>query len=176
MAVANIRPATRFDSPGVVAVIKAVYDEYGFTWEQDGYHADLYDLDGHYLSAGHRFYVAEIEDCIVGSAALEFFPAIEGELGKLSPIAGKRRLGGCDCALNRLYVHPRARRKGVARALVETVIRDARTSGRGAMEIWSDKRFLAAHALYGRFGAVQVADRVLDDPDQSPEWGLWLGL
>ena len=26
---------------GVIAVVKAAYDEYGFTWDEDGYHRDL---------------------------------------------------------------------------------------------------------------------------------------
>jgi len=35
--------ATNADVEGIVRVVKAVYDEYGFTWDAEEYHADLYD-------------------------------------------------------------------------------------------------------------------------------------
>jgi hypothetical protein len=44
------------------------------------------------------------------------------------------------------------------------------------MELWSDKRFGPAHRLYGQFGAEVVGDRICDDPDKSPEWGLRIDL
>ena len=170
----KVRPATPGDAPGAVAAVRAVYEEYGFTWEEGGYHADLYDLGGYYLDRGHRFVVAEGLEGILGTVALEFFPTLTGALGTLTRHGGKVRLGGCDCALNRLYVHPGARRLGIGRALTEYVIEAARAKGCQAMEIWSDKRFIAAHELYARFGARQVGERICDDPDVSPEWGLVL--
>ncbi|MHB8635917.1 MAG: GNAT family N-acetyltransferase [Fimbriimonadaceae bacterium] len=172
----RVRPATQDDAPGVVAVVQAVYDEYGFTWEEEGYHADLYNLGSHYLAVGHLFVVAEAEERVVGTVALELFCATPGQFPELVTVEGKVRVGGCDCALNRLYVHPRARRFGVGRALTEHVIRAARSARRRGMEIWSDKRFVAAHELYGRFGAQVVGERICDDPDVSPEWGLAIEL
>ena len=172
----KVRPATPDDAPGAVATVKAVYEEYGFTWEAEGYHADLYNLGEHYLARGHRFAVAETPQGILGTVALEFFPPLPGGLGQLAEVNGKLRIGGCDCALNRLYVHPDARRFGMGRALTAYVVEAARVEGRRAMEIWSDKRFLAAHKLYAGFGVKQAGERILDDPDVSPEWGLWLAL
>jgi GNAT superfamily N-acetyltransferase len=172
-----IRPAFAADSEAVVRVVRAVYDEYGFIWDPDGYHADLYDLQGHYLDHGHAFWVAEQEDgTIIGTAALEFFEPLPGEPGTAVTIGNTIRLVGCDCALERLYVDPAARRQGAGGLLVETVLLEARRRGRRALEIWSDKRFGEAHRLYGRFGAVSVAERICHDPDQSPEWGLWIRL
>jgi len=172
----KVRPATPDDAPGAVAVVKAVYEEYGFTWEEEGYHADLYELGDYYLAHGHRFAVAEGASAILGTVALELFPPLPGSVGALVEFEGKVRLGGCDCALNRLYVHPKARRLGIGRALTAYVIDAARSDGRRAMEIWSDKRFVAAHDLYAQFGAKQIGERICDDPDVSPEWGLLLGL
>ncbi len=172
----TVRPASAADAPGAAAAVRAVYEEYGFTWEEDGYHADLYNLGDYYLANGHRFYVAETPEGIVGTVALEFFPALPGAQGELVRFEGKVRVGGCDCALNRLYVHPGARRLGIGRALTRQVIEAARLEGRGEMEIWSDKRFLAAHQLYAAFGAIQAGDRICDDPDVSPEWGLFIRL
>jgi len=89
---------------------------------------------------------------------------------------GFQRIAGCDCALQRLYVRPGARRGGAGSALMATVISSARELSRTQLEIWSDKRFAEAHKLYERFGAVLVGDRICHDPDKSPEWGLFITL
>jgi putative acetyltransferase len=158
----------------VVSTIRAVYDEYCFTWDSEDYHADLYDVEKHYDQEGHFFWVGEIDGRIVGTVALERFEPVPGDLGLLTLYDGEHRIAGCDCALQRLYVHPEARRTGMGTELFLTTIRAAKELGAKAMEIWSDKRFENAHRLYERHGAKVVADRICHDPDQSPEWGLIL--
>jgi len=168
---ATIRRATNADIAGIVETIKSVYDEYGFGWHPESYHADLFDIEAFYDAQGDRFYVAEVEGRIAGTAALELFERIsEPHDGKLV------RLVGCDCSVERLYVHPAFRRRGLARRLMERVIDEARAAGRTSMEVWSDKQFVEAHAFYKAIGARQVADRLCDDPEQSPEYGLVLDL
>ncbi|MBV6456964.1 MAG: hypothetical protein HONBIEJF_00069 [Fimbriimonadaceae bacterium] len=172
----SIRPASQADSPGVVSVIQAVYEEYGFSWEAEGYNADLYDIEGHYLAKGHRFWVAEDSEGVVqGTTALKTFPTIPGGDGPQNH-HGKVRIAGADCSLERLYVHPAARRVGMGIALFELVVEAARSDGCSRMEIWSDKKLTKAHALYEKYGAVRVAERICDDPDESPEWGMRLDL
>jgi putative acetyltransferase len=173
----TIRVARPDDSPEVVRVIKAVYDEYGFTWDAEEYHADLYDLKGHYIDHGCPFFVAELAPGrLGGTAALEVFPALPGETGTLVMFDDRVRIGGCDCSMERLYVDPETRRSGMGRALTQQLIAAAVERGLRHMEIWSDKRFDKAHALYKSFGARVVGDRICHDPDQSPEWGLILDL
>jgi putative acetyltransferase len=155
----------------VVRVIKAVYDEYGFEWDPEGYHADLYDLDGYYTRRGDRFYVALQDGVVQGTGALELFPAHPAEFANPLP-----RIEGCDCSIERVYVHPEARRQGIGLAITQRVIQDARDLGRSKMESWSDKRFTEAHLLYQKMGAEVVAERICDDPEESPEWGLALRL
>lgn len=164
----SVRLASNADQDAVVRVIKTVYDEYGFPWYPEGYHKDLYDLDGHYRDQGDAFYIAELDGEPVGTAALEHFDRVADD--------APRRVGGADCSVERLYVVPEARREGVASALMRRVIEDARAAGRTRMEIWSDKRFEGAHRLYERLGAAVVAERLCDDPEESPEWGLALDL
>jgi GNAT superfamily N-acetyltransferase len=164
------------DKLGAISVIREVFDEYGFTWEEDGYHADLYDVPKIYFADGHRFYVAISQGEVVGTVALEFFDPISGEPGQTTLVEDTVRIASTDCSLERLYVRPSARKSGIGGMLLEHVINAAQESGCQAMEIWSDKRFEAAHRLYHRFGAVVVADRICDDPDESPEWGLRLPL
>lgn len=157
---------------GAIETIRAVYDEYGFTWEPEGYHADLYDVQGQYLVDGHRFWVYVEDDRVLGTAALETYPLLPGRLGETVEVAGKTRVAATDGSVERLYVHPDARRRGIASILMETVMEAAQ--GLQALEVWSDKRFEGAHRLYEKLGATVVGDRICDDPDVSPEWGLVL--
>lgn len=163
-------------SQGAVEVVRAVFDEYGFTWDEAEYHADLYDVPTYYLSKGNLFYVSIVDGRVVGTVGLELFPPVPGVAGVPAEIDGKVRISGCDCSLERLYVHPEARRMGVGSALFEKAVAEAQARGCRAMEIWSDKRLVDAHRLYKRYGAKPVSERVCDDPDLSPEWGLILNL
>lgn len=173
----EVREARSGDESGVVAVIRTVYDEFGFAWEEDGYCADLYDLSAHYLDAGHRFWVAEASCGIVGTGALELFESLPGEPGSVAQVEGKPRVAASDCSLERWYVLPEWRSQGVGRALLTRVIETAREVGRSQMEIWSDKRLLEAHRVYERYGAERVGDRILEeDPDKCWEWGFALNL
>lgn len=145
----RVRRAVRLDSSAAAAVVRAVYDEYGFTWDETGYHADLADVAAAYAA----FFVVELNGRIVGTAGL-------------TP-------GG---SLERLYVLSEARGSGAGSALLAAVVDEARRRGHESLEIWSDKRFTGAHRLYERHGARIVGDRVHDDPDASAEWGLVLDL
>jgi GNAT superfamily N-acetyltransferase len=105
-----------------------------------------------------------------------FHPLIPGEPGTTTLHEGKVRAAGTDCSLERLYVHPDARRRGIGETLTRLVIDQAKAEGKLAMELWSDKKLGDAHRLYGRFGAETIGDRICHDPDQSPEWGLVIRL
>ena len=144
-----IRLALAADSPAAAAVVRAVYDEYGFTWDEDGYHADLFDVEASYAA----FFVAEREGKIVGTAGLTVHGSLE-----------------------RLYVLDSARGDGAGSALLVNVIAEARRRGHRQLEIWSDKRFEDAHRLYERHGARIVGELVHDDPDSTHEWGLIVDL
>lgn len=174
--IVTIRPATKGDSEGIVATVREVFEEYGFAWDKDDYCADLYDVEAHYLAKGNLFWVAEVGGVVVGTVGLEFFGKVAGELGGVTILDGKVRVAGSDCSLERLYVRPSARGQGLGRALTELVINEAHARGREAMEIWSDKKLEDAHRLYGKFGASVVGERICDDPDESPEWGMLLVL
>lgn len=145
----SVRRATSADSAAAAAVVKAVYAEHGFTWDADGYHADLDDVAASYPS----FYVAELSGEVVGTAAL-------GEHG----------------SLERLYVLPSARGTGLGGRLLQAVAEEARRRGYEQLEIWTDKVLTDAHRLYERAGAHRAGERVNDDPDASPEWRYVLPL
>ena len=172
----TIRAAVANDWTAATEVVRAVYDEYGFTWDEADYHADLYNLAEFYLDKGHRFWIAETDEGPVGTAALEIFDPIPGLCGGIVQYEGASRIGGCDCALQRLYVVKSGRRSGVGSALMKMVVDTARQLEKRNLEIWSDKRFVEAHRLYGKADAITVGDRICHDPDQSPEWGLYIPI
>jgi putative acetyltransferase len=161
---------------GAIETIRAVYEEYHFTWDPEGYHADLYDVRGQYLADGHQFWVYVADGRVLGTAALEKYDLLPGVVGEAVEVEGKIRVAGTNGSVERLYVHPDGRRRGIATQLMNTVVEAARAEGVTALEVWSDKRFLSAHQLYAKLGAQQVGDRICDDPDVSPEWGLVMKL
>lgn len=172
----KIRPAKPEDAKDAARVVKAVYDELGWEWDPEEYHADLYDLQIHYFDHGDSFWLAEWNGEVVGTVALARFPTVpEGET-PLVQLNGKWRISGTDCSLERLYLVREARGLGIGRALFELTLQTAREEGRVAMEIWSDKSLHDAHRMYQRAGAVIVGDRLCHDPSNAPEWGMLLDL
>lgn len=152
-----IRRATRADSAAAAGVVRAVYAEQGFTWEGDGYHSDLADVEAGF----DAFWVAERDGVVVGCVGIRSAELV---------------LAGSDCSLERLYVLPEARGTGLGAALLLTAVDGARNRGWRCLEIWSDKLLGDAHRLYERHGARVVSERVNDDPDESAEWGLTLQI
>lgn len=167
-----IRPFLPADTDSVKAVVHQVYDEYGFTWEEDGYHSDLSAIPDHF----DHFWVAEWNSKVVGCVGLNLFRLLPGELGQTVLIENKERIAAADCALNRLYLLAECRGKHIGQSLTSTCLQEAKRQGRRTVEIWSDKRFHQAHALYRKFGAIECGERICDDPDQAPEWGMAIPL
>lgn len=167
-----VRPYRQGESEHVRRVIKAVYDEYEFSWDPERYHRDLFVLD----DDPSPKWVAEHGGEIVGYIGLETFSAIPGNDGTVVEDQGKKRVAGADCELLRLYVLAECRGLGLGKMLTETCIKEAKSQGCQLMEIWSDKLFVEAHGLYKRYGAEVVGERICDDPDEAPEWGMALRL
>jgi putative acetyltransferase len=72
--------------------------------------------------------------------------------------------------LERLYVNPRWRRRGLAAVLAGLVEKTAAEAGAHEIELWSDSRFLDAHRFYERRGYIRRGpDRELGDLSQTQE-------
>ncbi len=173
----EVRMARAEEGAHAADVVHEVYDEYGFTWEEDGYHTDLYHLGDAYLRAGGAFFVAveAASSGLVGTAALRRFECVPAG-DNVHIVDDVVRVAGADCSLERLYVRKGARQAGLGRALLQRTIDSAAARGASRLEIWSDKRFVEAHRLYERLGALPVGERICDDPDRSREWGLQIQL
>ncbi len=159
------------DTEGVVATVRSVFDEYGFTWDAEGYCSDLNDAGTEY----DRFWVVEHEGQVVGCVGLELHETIPGMPGTATVVDGVPRVAATDCELVRLYVRSEARGCGLGVRLTRTVLNEARGLGRQAVELWSDKKLVHAHLMYQSFGATIVGERICPgDPDESLEWGFIL--
>lgn len=168
-----VRFATAADTEDVVAIVQAVYKEYGFTWEADGYNADLYDTESAYPRPSSYFWVGVEGGKVVACAGLSRHESTGGPLRIApDPRPGKTRIAGTDCELHRVYVHPDHQGKGWGKQMLATVIHQAAADGCSAMEIWSDVSLVKAHKMYLKLGATELGERRLDDPDDSLEKGF----
>lgn len=167
----TIRDATRADEPAIQRVIKAVYDDLNWAWDPAEYHADLYDIETHYLGHGHPFWVCEVDGEVVGTCALHVYETIHGDEPTVMH-DGFIRVSGSDCSIERLYILPECQGKGIGSGLWDHCLNFARSKGKKRMEIWSDKILDTAHKMYKKRGAETVGERLCHDPAQSPEWGM----
>lgn len=173
----SVRFVAERDIPQVIEAIRLTFDEFGFTWEADGYCRDLYELPHSYPRPDNYFWVAEVNGEVLGTVGISRH-ANQGEEVELhhDPQPGQSRVHGTDCELHRLYVHPRGRGTGLGKILLETALHQALADGCHAMEIWSDVKLTRAHEIYRKIGAIEVGKRILDDPDESLECGFGLPL
>lgn len=138
-----VRPATDDDAAGVINLIARVFAEYpGCVLDVDREEPELRTP----ASSFDRFWVVEENGTIVGCIACA--------------------LHGDSCELKKLYVDEAARGRGLARQLVDLVENTAREHDARLIELWSDTRFVTAHAVYERLG-YQASGRTRDLHDLS---------
>jgi putative acetyltransferase len=151
--VLSIEPFATHHSPGILEVIGSVFAEYGMTFDPAGFDDDLLDIEGHYLARGGWFSVLTDDSHVVGT------------------VAAVPRDGGV-CEMKRLYLLPEYRGQGRGRSLMEHVLARAREAGYREVIAWSDVRLETAHRVYARLGFAHIGERVIDDIDQSREYGF----
>jgi putative acetyltransferase len=73
--------------------------------------------------------------------------------------------------LKKLYLVSAARGRGIGRTLINKILDECTRRGARRVELWSDTRFLTAHAVYERCGFVRGAEtRDLHDKSNSVEF------
>ncbi|HZP89702.1 MAG TPA: GNAT family N-acetyltransferase [Actinomycetota bacterium] len=100
--------------------------------------------------------VAVEDGRILGSVTLELDGRTEDEDAR-EPLAPD------EAHLRMLGVHPEARRRGIARALMEACVERARAAGRRRLTLNTTERMRAARAMYERMGFRRTPDRVFPD-------------
>ena len=156
----NIMPGRDSDSREVIALIEAIYGEYGEVMFTEGADGDLLAIEATYRARGGEFWV-----CRDGGGRLAATVAV-----KLDPAAG-------EATLKRLYVHKTLRGTGLADRLFDTVVAWASTRGASRLVSWSDTRFTRAHAFYARRGLTRIATRhMTDGAEPYSEYGYAMDL
>lgn len=146
----RLRPATDADAPGVIALIDRVYGEWeGVVLDLEGVDRDLRAP----ASSLDRFWVYDREGEIVGTGAC----SLHAEFVELK----------------KMYVDAAYRGRGLGRRMVELIERTGRERGLARAELWSDTRFLGAHAMYEHLGYRKSGrTRELHDPSNTVEYHL----
>lgn len=100
-------------------------------------------------------FVAVDGEQILGTATLELDGRIEPE--------DDPSLAPDEAHIRMLGVHPDARRRGIALALMEACFDRAHTAGKARMTLHTTQRMRAAQAMYERLGFRRLPDRVFPD-------------
>jgi GNAT superfamily N-acetyltransferase len=139
-------------------VVKAVFDEYGFPFDENDYDADVLRPEVHYNGKSGWFFVAEKPG------------------GDVVGCIGLTNDGDGLFELHRLYVLKEARKGGLGGHLVRQVIELASKEGATELVLFSDIAFTDAHRLYVRSGFHNNRFRYAPDPWESREWGFTMDV
>ncbi len=146
----NIRTFSSSDSDSVNELIRGIQrTEFGFTVD-DFPQPELLDIENVYIASGGNFWVACLDDALVGTAAML-------DLG-----AGIAKLG-------RMFVHPAYRGKpwSIAQRLLDTAMDWATSKGFKQVCFETTPEPCAAHYFYRRNEFIEV-----NSTDFPPEYKL----
>lgn len=125
------------DPDSELDIVRALFSEYveelGDNLDFQGFQEELKHLPGEYGHPNGSLFLAWVEGLPAGCIAL-------------------RRIDGSTCEMKRLFVRPEYRSMKIGRALVETIITDARSRGYRTMKLDTLERLQAAYRLYRSFG------------------------
>ena len=129
-----IRSVHDTDSGGLIRLIDEIFAEYpNCVLDVDADMPELRNPASAVRETDGRWWIAELDDTIVGSASLAPANSSEAEL-------------------KRLYVASTARRRGLGEHLVRLVENEALHRKMEHIFLWTDTRFADAHRLYERLG------------------------
>jgi putative acetyltransferase len=155
----SIMDARDEDGLGLIRLIEAVYAEYpNCILDVPGEEPDLLAIATTYSEWGGRFWVAKRGRTLVGCI-------------------GVRPAKDQTVELKKLYVASNERRSGLGTRLVDLVLDEGRKRGAQRIDLWSDTRFIEAHAFYERLGFTRTErTRHRHDISQTVEYEYVLPL
>jgi ribosomal protein S18 acetylase RimI-like enzyme len=163
----EIRPARPEEYEEAGRVTADAYREFASPGDAD-WQAYLEELADVADRVKRTMVLVAVEDAqILGTATLE----LEGRTEK----AGRDPLAPGEAHVRMVGVRPDARRRGIARALMDECIRLAREVGKTILTLNSTDRMKAAHAMYESMGFTRKADQVFDDDFVLRTYELPLG-
>jgi GNAT superfamily N-acetyltransferase len=152
MGTVNIRRST-LASPDAARLIAALNAELKATFPEPG--ATHFSLTGAQVGAGDgAFVVAYLDEVAVGCGAV-------------------RRLDEATAELKRMYVDPPARGRGIGRALVEALEREARLLSMTRVVLETGTRLAPAIKLYQAMGYTRIP--LFGEYVSSPDTSLCFG-
>lgn len=162
----TVRPATAADLPAIDQVFRTSFcDTFAHLYERQdlaafmaGFTPDAWAAE--FADPSYAFEVGEVEGAVVGYA-------------KLGPNKLPHVAPGEVIELKQLYILKAAHGTGVARALMDWALSEARQRGaaRMALSVWSEN--LRAQAFYRRYGFEDrgpVTFMVGNHPDEDRVW------
>ncbi len=150
----ELRSARDDDGPELIRLIGAVFDEYpGCVLDVDGEMPELLRIAAYFREQHGAMWVAEEGERVLGCVG--FTPAADPS----------------GIELKKLYVAAAARERGLGGALLDLVERAATERSARIIDLWSDTRFVTAHAFYERRGFQRTGEtRELHDRSFTVEW------
>ena len=125
-------------------------------FDPSAFEAELQGLPGKYARPKGRLLLAVTEDRPAGCVAF-------------------RELAPGVCEMKRLFVDPRWHGKGVGRALVSTLIQEAKLAGYSTMRLDTGPHQIEAQTLYRRAG-FRVIGPYYDVPEELRNWLVFMEL
>ena len=152
---AVIRPVRDSDADGLIRLIDVCWSAYeGCILDVDAEEPQLRAMRSHFDALGGEYWIAEGAGGLVAAG------------GGWAPAADP-----AGAELHKLYVLAELRRQGIARRLVAMAEAAARSRGSRFMELWSDTRFMEAHAFYEALGYRRTGrTRDLNDLSNTEEF------
>lgn len=155
----ELRPARDDDAEGLIALIGGCFAAYeGCVMDLEGIDAELKAIATCFREAGGKFWVL----CD---------PARDNHIAASVGLSPSTSMGAGVIELKKLYVDGDYRRRGIASRLLDLVLDEAREQKASAVDLWSDTRFVEAHAFYKHHGFTQLPEtRDLHDPSNTTEY------
>ncbi|MDP9296852.1 MAG: GNAT family N-acetyltransferase [Actinomycetota bacterium] len=134
------------------AVTVAAYSEFVRPGDAD-WEAYVEELRNVEARAARAVVLVAVEEPpgVLGTVTLELSSRIDEDFEPLEPDRAHVRM---------LAVRPEARRRGVARALMEACADRARAAGKRRLTLHTTERMIAAQAMYARLGFARSEDHV----------------
>jgi GNAT superfamily N-acetyltransferase len=141
-------------------------------WHRNRHQEDLHLIDAYFDEAAFEDELANLPGKYAPPDGSLLLATYEGQAAGCVAL---RALEGRTCEMKRMFVYDRFRGKGIGRALVEGVLRDARAAGYDLMRLDTSHRQVEALTLYARYGFVRI-EPYYELPDDLRQWLVFMEL
>ncbi len=123
-----IRDWLKSDRDDAAKVISEVLAEYGLPWQPTEADRDVIEVEKAYLKSGGEFWVVELQEDVVGTAA--YYPIVRGDKA---------------VEIRKMYLLPKVRGKGLGKYLLQQL--EKAIAQKGFREIWIETASVLSEAV-----------------------------